>query len=367
MWSSLGGVLMAIMELRAQCERCGGNLVLRPTRPERSSQEHPAAAGGGISAASQPTCAIQQTEWGSLDTLKLVEVPRPEPLPTEVLVRVKAVGVNPIDYHTAVGRGYMHALTLPHIPGWDISGVVEEVGFGTNRFVVGDQVFGFPRFPRAAGGYAEYVAVPSRQLALKPANIGFEEAAAVALTGLTAWQMLAEVAEVGPRTKVLVNGAAGGVGHLAVQIAKSLGAYVIAVAREEKHKLVQRLGADRVIDYTTSVVTDEVNDADVVIELAGGDATIPMLRALHKGGLLISARKLPHISEIQEAASRLGVRAVSFVAEPDYPALEQLATLIRDGKLKTEVTAVLPLDRAVEALEKIPQGHLVGKTVLKVS
>jgi len=95
--------------------------------------------------------AIQQTEWGSLDTMKLVEVPRPEPLPTEVLVRVKAVGVNPIDYHTAVGRGYMNALTLPHIPGWDISGVVEEVGFGTNRFEVGDEVFGFPRFPRAAG------------------------------------------------------------------------------------------------------------------------------------------------------------------------------------------------------------------------
>jgi len=179
--------------------------------------------------------------------------------------------------------------------------------------------------------------------------------------------MLAEVAAVDPRMKVLVNGAAGGVGHLAVQIAKSLGAYVIAVARKEKHEFVQRLGADRLIDYTTSVVTDEINDADVVIELAGGDTTIPMLKALREGGLLISARKLPHISEIQEAASNVGVRASSFVAEPDYVALEQLAALINHGSLKTEVSAVLPLDRAVEALEKIPQGHLVGKTVLKVS
>jgi NADPH:quinone reductase-like Zn-dependent oxidoreductase len=165
----------------------------------------------------------------------------------------------------------------------------------------------------------------------------------------------------------MVNGAAGGVGHLAVQIAKSLGAYVIAVARQEKHEFVHRLGADRVIDYTTSVVTDEVNDADVVIELAGGDTTIPMLKALREGGVLISARKLPRISEIQEAASNVGVRAFSFVAEPDYVALEQLAALINQGSLKTEVSAVLPLDRAVEALEKIPQGHLVGKTVLKVS
>ncbi|MEI6001050.1 NADP-dependent oxidoreductase [Paraburkholderia bengalensis] len=311
--------------------------------------------------------AIQQTEWGSLDSMKLVEVPRPEPLPTEVLVRIKAVGVNPIDYHTAVGRGYMNALTLPHIPGWDISGIVEEVGFGTTRFKVGDEVFGFPRFPRAVGGYAEYAAAPSRQLALKPANMSFEEAAAIALAGLTAWQMLADVAEVGPGTKVLINGAAGGVGHLAVQVAKSLGAYVVGVARKEKHELVRKLGADRLIDYTTSVVTDEITDADVVIELAGGDATIPMLKALRKGGLLISARKLPNIAEIQEAAAKLGVRGSSFVAEPDYVALENLAGLIHHGSLKVEVSSVLPLERAIEALEKIPQGHLVGKTVLKVS
>jgi NADPH:quinone reductase-like Zn-dependent oxidoreductase len=311
--------------------------------------------------------AIQQTAWGSLDSMKLVEVPRPEPLPTEVLVRVKAVGVNPIDYHTAAGRGYMNALTLPHTPGWDISGVVEKVGFGTNRFKVGDEVFGFPRFPRAAGGYAEYVSAPSRQLALKPNAISFEEAAAVALAGLTAWQMLVDVAGVGPGTKVVVNGAAGGVGHLAVQIAKSLGAHVIGVARKEKHELVQRLGADHVIDYTTSVVTDVVNDADVVIELAGGDTTIPMLRTLCPGGLLISARKLPDISEIQEAAAQLGVRGSSFVAEPDYAGLEQLAALISRDALKIEVSSVLPMERAVQALKKIPQGHLVGKTVLKVS
>jgi NADPH:quinone reductase-like Zn-dependent oxidoreductase len=310
--------------------------------------------------------AIQQTEWGSLDTMKLVDVLRPEPLPTEVLVRIKAAGVNPIDYHTAVGRGYMNALSLPHIPGWDISGVIEEVGFGTTRFKVGDEVFGFPRFPRAAGGYAQYVTAPSRQLVHKPATISFEQAAAGALAGVTAWQMLMDVAKIGPQSTVVVNGAAGGVGHLAVQIAKAVGANVIAVARSEKHDFISGLGADRTIDYTTTVVTDEVNDADVVLEFAGGDTTIPMLKALRGGGLLISARKLPDIAEIREAARKLGVRATSFVAEPDYAALEQLCALIERDALKVDVSSVVPLERAVEMLERIPQGGLVGKTVLTI-
>jgi NADPH:quinone reductase-like Zn-dependent oxidoreductase len=310
--------------------------------------------------------AIVQTEWGSLDKMKLAEIPIPEPLPTEVLVRVKAAGVNPIDYHTAVGRGYMNALTLPFIPGWDVAGIVEEVGFGVTRFKVGDEVFGLPKFPRAGGCYAEYTAVPARQLALKPASISFEQGAAVALAGLTAWQMLVDTARVGQGTRVVVNGAAGGVGHLAVQIAKALGAYVIGVARQEKHDFLRALGADRVIDYTTSVVTDEVTDADVVIELAGGNTSIHMLKALRKGGLLIRARKLPELSEIEKEASKLGVRGTWFVAEPDYVALEHLAALIERGALKIEVSSKLPLERAVEALEKIPQGHLVGKTVLSV-
>jgi NADPH:quinone reductase-like Zn-dependent oxidoreductase len=261
----------------------------------------------------------------------------------------------------------MNALTLPHIPGWDIAGVVEKIGFGTTRFKVGDEVFGLPRFPRAAGGYAEYIVAPARQLALKPSAISFEQAAAVSLAGLTAWQMLADVAKVRPGTKVLINGAAGGVGHFAVQIAKSLGAHVIAVARTEKHEFVQQLGADRLIDYTTSVVTDEVNDADVVIELAGGDTCLQMLKTLRKGGLLISARKLPDIAVIKEEAAKLGASASSFLAEPDYVALEQLAGLNQRGSLKIEISSVLPLERAVEALEKIPLGHAVGKTVLKVS
>jgi len=310
--------------------------------------------------------AIQQTQWGEMDSLDFVDVARPTPTATEVLVRVHAVGVNPIDYHTAMGRGYMDAVTLPHIPGWDIAGVVEEVGFGTNRFTPGDAVFGFPLFPRAAGGFAEYVVAPSRQLALKPVHASFEEAAAVALAGLTAWQMLNDVAKIGGGSKVLVNGAAGGVGHLAVQIAAHLGAHVVGVARQPKHEFVTGLGAHQVIDYTSTVVTDVVQDADVVIELAGGDATIPLLGALRPGGLLISARKLPDISEIRRAAADLSVRADSFVAEPDYAGLEHLATLMTDGHLTAEVSEVLPFDDGIAALQAIPDGHRTGKTVLKI-
>jgi NADPH:quinone reductase-like Zn-dependent oxidoreductase len=202
---------------------------------------------------------------------------------------------------------------------------------------------------------------------LKPANISFEQAAGTPLAGLTAYQMLADAAKVMSGTKVLVNGAAGGVGHFAVQIAKALGAYVIGVARKEKHQFVKELGADQVIDYITSVVTDEVKDADVVLELAGGDTTLQMLKALRRGGLLLSARKLPEITVIKEEASRLGVNGSWFICEPDYASLEQLSKLIQQGSLKTEVSHILPLEKVVEALEKLPQGRAVGKTVLKVS
>ena len=309
--------------------------------------------------------AMQQAEWG-LEMLKLVDVPRPEPLPTEVLVRVKAVGVNLVDHHTVFGRGYMNALSLPHIPGWDIAGVVEQIGYGATRFKIGDEVFGLPRFPRAAGGFAEYITAPARQLALKPTAISFEQAAGVALSGLTAWQMLVDAGKVGPGTKVLINGAAGAVGHFAVQVAKSLGAFVIAVARKETHEFLKGLGADRLIDYTTSVVADEVKDADVVIELVGGDTCIQMLKTPRKGGLLVSARNFPNIAEIKEAASKLDVHGSWFMVEPDYVGLDQLAALIQRGSLKVEISHVFPLERAVEALETIGRGA-AGKTVIKVS
>ncbi|HWL85980.1 MAG TPA: NADP-dependent oxidoreductase, partial [Polyangiaceae bacterium] len=183
--------------------------------------------------------------YGAPQVLQVEEVEKPKPIPTEVLVRVRAAGANPIDAY--VRSGAFPLLKPPFILGWDISGVVEEVVPGVNRFKVGDEVFGMPFFPRAGNGYAEYVAVPSRQLARKPAALDHVRAAALPLAGLTAWQSLADVAQVRPGQRVLIHAAGGGVGHVAVQIAKALGAHVVGTASASKHDFVRGLGADEVI------------------------------------------------------------------------------------------------------------------------
>src|SRR5262245_61551146 len=176
---------------------------------------------------------VRQLVLGGPEVLEVVEAPRPEPGPTEVLVRVGAAGVNPVDWKLRAAGGFLGE--PPFTVGWDVAGVVEEVGYGVTRFAEGDRVFGMPRFPREAAAYAEYVVSPSRQLARTPDELSDVEAAALPLAGLTAWQALVETAGVGAGDRVLVLGAAGGVGHLAVQIAKARGAYVVGTARAEKH------------------------------------------------------------------------------------------------------------------------------------
>ncbi len=309
--------------------------------------------------------AIQQQAWGGPEQLRKVEVDRPLPLPTEVLVRVKAAGINPVDVFTREGKAYMRALTLPHIPGWDIAGVVEAVGYGVTRFKVGDEVFGMPWFPRAASAYAEYTVAPSRHLALKPSHIDFVDAAALPLAGLTAWQMLVDVANISAGMRVLINGGAGGVGHLAIQIAKALGAYVIVTARPEKHAFCATLGADEVIDYTSAPVQNVVSRVDVVLELIGGETCLAMLRTLRRGGLLISAQAAWTPSLFNQAEA-LGVRASPYLVEPDAGGLEALAALINTGELRPHVHRVLPLDDAAEAQQMVATRRVTGKVVLRV-
>lgn len=307
--------------------------------------------------------AIQQDSWGNVDVLKVIDVDRPMPLPTEVLVRVKAAGVNPIDAYTRAGKGYMQPIDLPFIPGWDISGVVESVGYGVTRFQPGDEVYGMPWFPRQAGAYAEYVTAPARHLARLPKNLSFVEAAALPLAGLTAWHMLVEVARVQPGMRVLINGGAGGVGHLAIQIAKYLGADVIATARAEKHAFVKRMGADEAIDYTKSPVTETVRDVDVVIELIGGQVCLEMLKTLRRGGILVSAQAA-WAPNLQDEAARLGVRAAWYLVEPDYAGLESLNALVETGRLKVHVEATHRLEEAMHVHAKIMERRTLGKIVL---
>ncbi len=314
--------------------------------------------------------AITQDTFGGPEVLRLTEVERPTPLPTEVLVRVHAAGVNPVDWKTREGGGMAGVLGEPPIVlGWDVSGVVEEVGFGVHTLEVGDEVYGMPWFPRRAGAYAEYVTAPARQFARKPATVGHEEAAAVPLAALTAWQALVDAAGVTAGQRVLVHAAAGGVGHFAVQFAKHLGAHVIGTARAAKHDWLRSLGADELIDYTAVRFEDAVKDVDVVIDLIGDgvDGTSTRsLKTLRPGGTIVAVPSGVSPKLLKEAEAQ-GLTAKPYLVEPDGPALARIAALIDDGTVHVEVEDVLPLAEAAEAHRRGEAGRTRGKLVLRVA
>ncbi|MGH9212535.1 MAG: NADP-dependent oxidoreductase [Acidimicrobiales bacterium] len=307
--------------------------------------------------------AIQQDTYGGPEVLRLVEVERPTPAPTEVLVKVQAAGVNPVDWKVRARPGYFDH--TPFTVGWDVAGLVEEVGSGVTRFSPGDPVFGMPKFPREAAAYAEYVTAPSRHFARRPAGLSPIEAAGLPLAGLTAWQILVDTADVQPGQRVLVTAAAGGVGHLAVQIAKARGAHVVGTARAAKHDFVHGLGADEVVDYTAVDVGAAVRDIDVVVDLPGGESSLQAMPTLKPGGLLVPVTGGAN-AEIQTAAAERGVRLVLFLVEPDHAGLEQLAALVDAGQLRVEVDTVFPLADAAKAHELGERGRTRGKIVLAV-
>ncbi|MGA8115522.1 MAG: NADP-dependent oxidoreductase [Actinocatenispora sp.] len=308
--------------------------------------------------------AVTQRSFGGPEVLEVTELDRPQPLPSEVLVRVRASAVNPVDALIRSGA-YGSLSQSPFVLGWDISGVVEEVVPGVNRFRPGDQVFGMPFFPRPAGGYAEYVAAPSRQLARKPAGLDHEHAAALPLAGLTAWQSLVDVAGIRAGQRVLIHGGGGGVGHLAVQIARSFDAHVIATASASKHEFVRDLGADEVIDYRTTDFTDVVRDVDVVLETVGGGYADRSLRSLRPGGLLITIVDRTD-DALRQRTEDAGMRFAGVTVEPDHVGLEALAALVDSGRLRPTVEHVLALDEATKAHQLIESGHTQGKIVLTV-
>ncbi|HEY3952302.1 MAG TPA: NADP-dependent oxidoreductase [Streptosporangiaceae bacterium] len=305
---------------------------------------------------------IRQETFGGPEVMRLAEAARPEPMGTEVLVRVRAAGVNPVDWVTRAGGGYL--ASFPLTVGWDVSGVVAETGVGVTRFAPGDEVFGMPWFPRQAAAYAEYVTAPSRQLSRKPPGLSHEEAAGLPLAGLTAWQVLGDTARVRPGQRVLITGAAGGVGHLAVQIAKARGAYVIGTASAAKHDFVRALGADEVIDYTKADPAGAVSGLDVVFDPVGGADVRSWLPAIKPGGMLLPF----HADDAELAAAAAGrrVRAVLVLVEPDGHALDALAGLVKAGQLRVEIDTVLPLAEAAKAHEIGERGRTRGKIVLAV-
>ncbi|WP_369264573.1 NADP-dependent oxidoreductase [Streptomyces sp. R35] len=307
--------------------------------------------------------AISQDVLGGPEVLKEVQVERPTPRPNEVLVRVRAAGVNPTDWkHRATG-GFLGE--PPFVLGWDVSGVVEATGIGVALFKPGDEVFGMLRYPFGHGSHAEYVTAPARFFALKPSGIDHAQAGALPLVSLTAWQALTEQANLQPGQRVLIHAAAGGVGHVAVQIAKALGAYVIGTASAGKHDFLRGIGVDEAIDYQGVDFTEAVRDVDVVLDTIGGETAVRSLRVLRPGGVVVSI--LPVGSdEFPEEAERLGVRAVRMLVDADHSGMTAIADLVETGKLRATIAETFPLADAAKAHALGDTGRTTGKLVLLV-
>ncbi|WP_220040089.1 NADP-dependent oxidoreductase [Nonomuraea aridisoli] len=309
--------------------------------------------------------AISQDALGGPEVLRMVEVDKPVPGPTEVLVRVEAAGLNPTDWKTRASGGVL-PLRPPFVLGWDVSGVVEESGLGQALYRPGDEVFGMLRYPQGHGAFAEYVTAPSRHFVRKPRSVDHVHAAAIPLAGLTAWQALVDVAGLKSGQRVLVHAAAGGVGHLAVQIAKARGAYVIGTASAAKHDFLRGLGADELVDYREQDFAEVVRDVDVVLETIGGDYGPRSLRTMRPGGTIVSLAISLLDPGLHARAHELGIRSEAILVEPDYGAMRALAALVDAGALRAEVAAAMPLADAVKAHELGETNRTTGKIVLTV-
>ncbi|MFD9564104.1 NADP-dependent oxidoreductase [Streptomyces sp. NPDC059994] len=329
--------------------------------------------------------AIRLHRFGGPEVLRHEEAPVPEPGPGEVLVRVHAVGLNPPDWYAREGMPDVPpevkpTFDLPLIPGTDVSGVVADVAAEVNGFAAGDEVAGLLRFPTVlqAGAYAEYVTAPASDLALKPASIDHVQAAGLPMSGLTAWQFLIELGHDHPspfqaaqhrptalagEATVLINGAAGGVGHLALQLAKWKGARVIAVASGAHETFLRELGADAFIDYTKDRPEEAARDVDLVLDTVGGPGTRRFLPTLKHGGALFPV--FPGGFDEEETA-KLGVTVSSAQVRSNGAQLTELLRLLAAGTLRVAIDSTFALADAQAAHERAARGHIQGKIVLTV-
>lgn len=306
--------------------------------------------------------AVRIHEYGGPEVLRYEDAPRPEAGPGEVLIRVHAASVNPVDWKVRAGYAKDRLkYKMPFIPGWDVSGVVEAVGSGVSRLKVGDEVYSRPDISRD-GTYAEYVVVKESEVALKPKSIDHVHAAAIPLAALTAWQALFDGAKLSAGQTVLIHGAAGGVGTFAVQFAKIKGARVIATASKKNHEFLRSLGADEMIDYNTTKFEDVVRDVDVVLDTITGETADRSYQVIKKGGIYVSILAPPS----PEKAAAHGVRTHHTFVQANAEQLNEIAKLVDSGKLKLTIEKVFPLAEARAAQELNAQGHTRGKIVLRV-
>ncbi len=304
-------------------------------------------------------------KFGNLASIQIKEVPKPNIKPNEVLIEVKAAGINPIDWKTKQGKGVIDEKALPYIPGWDVAGVITEVGADVRQFKLGDEVFGLLNFPQLGRTHAAYVAANPDDLALKPKNMSFEEAAATPLAALTAWQGLVQ-ANLQPKQKILIHAAAGGVGHFAVQFAKLKDLYVIGTASDKNMQLLKTLGVDQCIDYHQQKFEDILGELDVVFDTMGGDVMSRSIKTLKPHGHLITL--LGHrYPEHLAAAKTNQITAISILVKPSGREMQEIAQLIEHNKIKVVVDSIYPFNEITKAYQYLEQGHAKGKVVLKLA
>ncbi|SDL94299.1 NADPH:quinone reductase [Catalinimonas alkaloidigena] len=311
--------------------------------------------------------AIILNEPGGTDALQYTDLPKPVPQSHEVLVQIKAISINPVDVKTRMGKGIYGRIKAdsPLVIGWDIAGVVVEVGDEVETFQKGDAVFGMVNFPGYGGAYAEYVAAPADQLALKPPSISYQEAAASTLAALTAYQAIFEKANVKAGQRVLIHAAAGGVGHFAVQLAKRIGAYVIGTSSASNRDFVLSLGADQHIDYPTTCFEKEVLNVDLVLDTVGGDTIARSLKVIKPGGTLISIPTgIP--AELTAQAHKAGVNAFFFLVQSSGYDMRQLAEPLSYHQLKAHVSQSFSFDEMPQAHAQVASGRTVGKVVVEL-
>jgi len=306
--------------------------------------------------------AVRIHQYGNKDVLTYEDAPLPEITATDVLVRVVAASVNPVDWK--IREGYLKEMipySLPLTLGWDVSGVIEAVGSDVTRFKVGDAVYSRPDIKRN-GTYAEYVAIRAEEVAHKPKTISHVEAASLPLAGITAWEVLITAGQVKAQQRVLIHAGSGGVGSLAIQLAKSRGAYVIATTSGRNSALVKSLGADEVIDYKTQQFQAVVKDVDMVFDTLGGEVQEASWSVLKPGGILVSIVSPPS----EEKAKTLGLRSAFVFIEPSASILTQLAVLVDTGSVRPVVGAEFALEDIAKAHAFSQTGRAVGKIVLYV-
>ena len=307
--------------------------------------------------------AMRIHAYGGPELLHYEDAPQPRIKPDDLLIRVRAAAVNPVDWK--IREGYLQGFLnhqLPLILGWDVAGTVVEVGPQATGFKVGDEVYARPDIERD-GAYAEYIAVKASEAALKPATLDFIHAAAVPLAALTAWQSLVDAAQVQAGQTVLIHAAAGGVGSFAVQLAKARGARVIATASAVNTGIAAELGTDQFIDYTSTRFEQVAKEVDVVLDTIGGDIQERSWQVLKPGGILVSVISPPP----EATAAAHGVRSAFVFIDPSGPQLTQIAQLIDQGRMKPIIHTVLPLNEARQAQVISQGGHARGKLVLHVA